>query len=343
MRRIYFLFLVFILVSGCTAQVPGEQSSATPSEFPIQKNETPPKEKQTELIQTNKSDTEGASKINETIPNMPISKPNESVVKINATTNVSVNKTIQINQTTNKFNQPNQTIYTDKFIVANPFDLSQASVISKFRSCVGHDYSGMNSDGKRETKRSMKHYIDAINSLKGTSGQIKVFAPFNGTIMNIEQDFAGFEGKQRGIQVWLSNPNNDGWLFVFFHVDLLSSLKKGSEVKAGELIGYANVDGGENFDITLKKFVFPSFDPSTFDEEKKPESMVEGSANVLTSPFLHMSPEVLKQYQNKGLKVDDFIISKSSRDAKQCECIDESCNFPSNSPQSHPEDWIIIN
>ena len=51
-------------------------------------------------------------------------------------------------------------VENQKFITANPFNLSQISAISKFRSCVGHDYSGLNANGKEETKRSMKHYLN---------------------------------------------------------------------------------------------------------------------------------------------------------------------------------------
>jgi len=70
----------------------------------------------------------------------------------------------------------------DQFITSNPVDLSQINRISKFRSCIGHDYSGTNSEGRQESNRSMKHYVEPINSLAGTSGELQVFAPFDGRI-----------------------------------------------------------------------------------------------------------------------------------------------------------------
>ncbi len=215
-------------------------------------------------------------------------------------------------------------IRDDRFIVANPFDLSQISAISKFRSCVGHDYSGFNADGEQETQRSMKHYLNGINSVVGSSTKAKVYAPFDGKIIYIDEDFASFEGKQRGQQIWLSGKSTGDWIFVFFHIDLLEPITKGTEVKAGQHIGYANFENAPNIDITLKKSGF--FGPYTIE-----------------SPFLRMSLEVVQQYANKGLKFEDFIVSKSVRDSKPCPCSGEYCSFPSNSPENNPEDWVMIN
>ncbi|MBI2668238.1 hypothetical protein HYX14_00170 [Candidatus Woesearchaeota archaeon] len=211
----------------------------------------------------------------------------------------------------------------DKFIVANPFDLSKISAISKFRSCAGHDYSGLNANGEKETQRSMKHYLNAADSVVGSNDKVKVYAPFDGKIASIDDDFASFEGKQRGQQIWLSGESADDWVFVFFHVDLLQSIKKDTRVKAGQHIGYANFENAPNFDFTLKKFGF--FGP-----------------NTIESPFLHLSQEVVKLYTDKGLAVDNFVIQKNVRDAKPCTCTGEYCFFPTNSPESNPEDWVVV-
>ncbi|MBI1970904.1 hypothetical protein HYS47_04095 [Candidatus Woesearchaeota archaeon] len=213
--------------------------------------------------------------------------------------------------------------FDDKFIVATPFDLTQVSEISKFRSCVGHDYSGFNANGEREMQRSMKHYLNGINSVIGSGDKVKVYAPFDGKITYIDEDFASFEGKQRGQQVWLSGKSTDGWVFVFFHINLLGPIQKDTNVKAGQHIGYANLENSPNFDITLKKFGF--FGP-----------------NTIESPFLHMSPEVVKQYSDGGLKFEELTISKSERDAEPCSCTGEYCSFPSTSPESNPEDWAVV-
>jgi|SRR3989344_4473434 len=220
-------------------------------------------------------------------------------------------------------NKPENKLVDDTFIVANPFDLSQISAVSKFRSCVGHDYSGLNVKGELETQRSMKHYLNGVDSVVGYSNKVKVYAPFDGKIAQIEDDFASFEGKQRGKQIWLSGNSAGDWVFVFFHVDLLESIIKGTEVKTGQHIGYGNLDNAPNFDITLKKFGFLG-------------------PNTIESPFLHMDSEVMEQYTKRGLNLEDFVVSKSARDSKPCSCSGEYCAFPSTTPESKPEDWVLV-
>ncbi|HEX9804392.1 MAG TPA: hypothetical protein VGA67_01815, partial [Candidatus Dojkabacteria bacterium] len=52
----------------------------------------------------------------------------------------------------------NKSVSEEKnLITSNPIDLSQISRISKFRSCAGHNFSGYNVQGVRESNRSMKH------------------------------------------------------------------------------------------------------------------------------------------------------------------------------------------
>lgn len=184
----------------------------------------------------------------------------------------------------------------EQFITSNPVDLSQINRISKFRSCIGHDYSGANSEAQLESNRSMKHYVEPINSLAGTSGEIQVFAPFDG---KITQATSG----DRGQQVWISTSN--GWHFIFFHVDLLEQFSVGSSVNSGEHIGYANLlMGAANFDIGLKQF--------------------GPGIQAFNSPFLYMDSTVLDEYLEKGLTSEDLIISKFERDSKPCNFAEES-------------------
>jgi hypothetical protein len=144
--------------------------------------------------------------------------------------------------------QEEEEVQIDNFLVANPLDLSQIGRFSKFRSCSGHDYSGFNLAGKKETERSMKHYIQPIDSLLGSTGQIKVFSPFEGKIASIQQD-----ENPRGRQVWLTSPTAGDWIFVFFHIDLLSGLKVGSKVKAGQHLGHGDIEGTVSFDYALQQ------------------------------------------------------------------------------------------
>lgn len=176
----------------------------------------------------------------------------------------------------------------EKFITANPLDLSEISSLSKFRSCMGHDYSGKNTSGETETNRSMKHYI----TLKEGIEKAKAFAPFDGEVSSIEQP-------ERGYQVWLKPDANSNFAFIFFHLE--PQVKKGDKVKAGEQIGYGLIVGeGGNFDMTIKGF----------------EGF--GGPKIFDSPFYHMTDEVLSEYQQKGITLENIIISKDNRDKNPC-------------------------
>ena len=115
------------------------------------------------------------------------------------------------------------------FLVYSPIDPKFISKISKFRSCVGHDYSpGFSAKLQSkpfeglEIARSMKHYL----SLKAPfvpAGSVKGIAPFEGTV-RIQTEQSG-----NGAQVFIMNDS--GWTFVFFHGDPL--VQDGDKVKAG--------------------------------------------------------------------------------------------------------------
>ncbi len=179
-----------------------------------------------------------------------------------------------------------------KFINASPIDLSQTARISVFRSCVGHDYSGFGPEGEHESNRSMKHYIDPIGSLERSQGQVKAFAPFDGRVTTIETD-----QNPRGRQIWLEPFQAPGWQFIFFHVDPLTEIQKGSKVEAGRLLGYANLKEAANFDIGLKYF---------------------RARQIFDSPFNFMTGDLLAEYAIFGLTPDNIIIKKSKRDSRPC-------------------------
>ena len=180
-----------------------------------------------------------------------------------------------------------------KFITANPFDLSQISAISEFRSCEGHNYSGHNIHGEEETYRTMKHYIEAAPSAYDTAGQLRIYAPFDGSISSVADD-------PRGSQVYLS-PAADagGWNFIYFHVDLLPHLQEGSKFTAGEHLGFAHVAGAANFDIALRRFWF--------------------GPQQNASPFSFMNQQVLDEYAAVDITKSNIVISKEERDANPCQ------------------------
>jgi hypothetical protein len=232
---------------------------------------------------------------------------------------------------------------TDKFIVANPLDLSQISKISKFRSCSGHDYSGDNVNGKKETNRSMKHYIQPIDSLIGSTGKIKVFAPFDGKIVSIQR-----EENPRGKQVWLTTPSSsEDWIFVFFHIDLASRLKVGSKVKSGQPLGYGNINNTVNFDyalqklegITIKQFnelvkKFERGEIQVSDDATYADFGYKNAKDIYDSPFNHFGEKVAAQYQKRGVTTKNIIIPKATRDKSPC-------NYSIQAPDS-PDDWVVL-
>ena len=182
---------------------------------------------------------------------------------------------------------------TEKFIIASPIDLEQIASISQFRSCMGHDYSGKNSEGEKETNRSMKHYLTTIPELDQSTGKVKAFAPFDGKIASIED-----KQNPRGDQVWIRGPSAGSWNFIFFHIDLIPELTKGSDIEAGQLIGYANLADGANFDFGLKSIGF--------------------KGQLFETPFKHMTPEVLTEYADYGVTSENAVITKETRDANPC-------------------------
>jgi hypothetical protein len=91
-----------------------------------------------------------------------------------------------------------------------------------------------------------------------------------------------------------------------------NDLHQGSEVKAGELLGYAASDKrvGGSFDIVYAKFGFPL---KTIDNWTAPFA-------DLDSVFNHMTDEVFAEYEGKGVtSKEDFIISKEERDQNLCQ------------------------
>ncbi|MBI2148377.1 hypothetical protein HYU23_01755 [Candidatus Woesearchaeota archaeon] len=177
----------------------------------------------------------------------------------------------------------------NKFIVANPINLSQIQRISKFRSCVGHDYSGLNIEKEKETLRSMKHYIEPLPFLIGTD-KIQIFAPFDGKISEIKDS-------PPGKQIITTSNAARGWKFIFFHVTPASNIKQGVTVRAGEQLGIASRDI-HNFDIGLKHFGIKN--------------------QIFDSVFSHMTNPVLDEYKTNGITLNNIITLKQARDTDPC-------------------------
>lgn len=185
----------------------------------------------------------------------------------------------------------------NKFITSAPFDTNQVLEISKFRSCVGENFSGYNEKLELEGDRSMKHSIKGQTAYQGSDSSVSIYSPFDGLITEVKEEDEG-----EGYQVWLSPKSAQSYDFIFFNTTLTDDFKKNSEVTAGQLIGYADLERVDTFEIALVK-----------SDTKNGETV-----QVIVSPFEYMSSEVFSEYKNKGLAVEDLIISKEDRDKLPC-------------------------
>ena len=222
-----------------------------------------------------------------------------------------------------------------KTITASPFDLNQIKALSKYRSCAGHNRAGYNFNKELETDRSMKHYIEPVESLRGTKDKIKLFAPFDGKIVMIQktevdssgvpisnssvtmyedgsteespiQKLDGMEGrKYPGDDYDLVSPIDPNAVFGLRHVVPVKNWKLGDTVKAGELIGYASLGNVQNdFDV--------DYVGRTFKLEG------EKGIEIMDSMFNHMTDSVLAEYAKFGLTPENTKFTKAERDAEPC-------------------------
>jgi len=217
-------------------------------------------------------------------------------------------------------------------IISNFTELDKIEKISRFRSCSGHTTVPQN---RSEMKRSMKHYFWVKPEYLG-SDTVEMYAPYDGFVAEVREDRAdGLEG-----EIWIVPkdaftilPPIDRWSFSVQHINIREDLKRGSEVKAGELLGYAAVDTDERgtFDVVYAKGA-----PSV-----KEIDNWRGPFLALDSIFNHMSDEVFQKYKDKGIASRfDAIISKEDRDANPCVYKDDGPYFQN---QEDPNNWIIFN
>lgn len=216
-------------------------------------------------------------------------------------------------------------------IVANFTELDKIEKISKYRSCAGHTTVPQD---EREMKRSMKHYFLVKPEYLGDD-TVAIYSPYDGFVASIRQDRAeGLEG-----EIWIAPKNIFAvlppvgrWSFSVQHINIREGLKRGSEVKAGELIGYAAVAGGNRntFDVVYAK---GALTPKRIDNWL-------GPFTDLDSVFNQMSEKVFAQYQEKGITAKEkLIINKEERDQNPCAYKD---NGPYFLNQEDPENWAVL-
>ena len=201
-----------------------------------------------------------------------------------------------------------------KLIVANPINLSKTVKISKFRSCAGHDYSGLNVQGEKETLRSMKHYVEVPRELIGSKDTVKIFAPFDGKVVEIQES--------NGRQIFISANKDPQWHFIFFHIDANPEIQVGTKVKAGELIGRGYMREWPNFDIAFKHF------------------SIKG--DIFDSPFLHMQDSILKEYMLRGVTLENIIVPKGVRDNNPCPIKGFRDGEEAFTGETEKEDFVVL-
>ena len=221
------------------------------------------------------------------------------------------------------------TLASGNFILANPVDLEHVVRLSKFRSCVGHDYSpGVLAktgagDTSVESKRSMKHYV-IIDVPASPSRVVKGYAPFDGKVSYNSGD------SSMGIGVLITSPN--GWIFEFMHVQAL--VAEGTNVRAGDAVVAAPADNAAAAAAAKNSGNTPSggnttnvFDIALYSAFTKP--------SIFESPFGHMATNIAALWSAKGFTFETTVITKGARDAAPC-VTDGSWNgnFVGTAPES---------
>ena len=215
---------------------------------------------------------------------------------------------------------------------ANFVNLDKIEKISKYRSCAGH--VTVPQDG-RESKRSMKHYFE-VKPEFAKARAVEIYAPYEGFVTTLRSDPGeGLEG-----EIWIVPkrkvamlPPFGVWQFSVQHIEVKKDLKQGSEVKDGEIIGYAAFSQKRipTFDIVYGKMAFPPA-PKRIDNWNSP-------FGDLDSVFNHMSDGVLAQYQQKGVSQKEIVLSKEARDQNPCVYRENGPYFENRDDLAN---WILL-
>lgn len=189
-----------------------------------------------------------------------------------------------------------------------PFDPTQIESITKFRNCQNGNFGGYNAKGEYESNRSLKHTLRVTPTYRGTSGQVEVYAPFSGKV--VEKFIA--KGKT---ELRLKQEKSE-WHFVLFDITTVPWLDVNKLVKSGELIGYANQNPQGEFDFGMQY----SRDLSII--SRLSISLGFGEISHLANwdtPFAYMTPQVLSSIARYGITPQSIQHSKEFRDNKPCD------------------------
>lgn len=214
-------------------------------------------------------------------------------------------------------------------LIADFVDLDKIEKISKYRSCAGHVTVPQD---RREMKRSMKHYFE-VKPQYHKNQTVEIYSPYDGYVTSLRSEpELHLEG-----EIWIIPkrklpmlPPFGVWQFSVQHIEARKDLKRGSDVKAGELIGYAAFSKGRGatFDIVYGKMGIPT---KRIDNWTSPFS-------DLDSVFNHMGDEIFAKYWQKGLSQDKLILTKEQRDQNPCRYKDEGPYFENDKDS---DNWVV--
>ncbi|TNE86561.1 MAG: hypothetical protein EP330_22745 [Deltaproteobacteria bacterium] len=187
--------------------------------------------------------------------------------------------------------EPEPDLLTTSFV--DPADLAR---VSMYRSCCGHDYSGLG-----ESNRSMKHYLHPLDSFAVSNDQLEVVAPFDGRVFRIAEDSRYLDcfGEPLGHRMYLRPDAQPGVYIKLFHVN--PQVEEGP-VSAGDLVAFGDLrdcdvsnpsqvaEHPTSFDIALERRdqPFPVFDSMT------PDAFAAWEAAGIASPSDLVIPEAVR-------------------------------------------------
>jgi len=203
-----------------------------------------------------------------------------------------------------------QTQTLPQLVTTDMTELGKISMISKFRSGQGHDYSD-----DFESCRSMKHYYLARDGVEHSS--VKAFAPVTGTVIGTTDEWLD-QDRWAGTAVGIRPDAHEEFFLALYHLDLHSPLAVGEHVTAGQELG-VSVDGlGTVAEVAV--------------------GVHTPAGRQLISYFEIVTDAVFQQYRAHGVaERATLIISRDQRDAEPLQC--EEGEFVE---QGDLSDWIAL-
>jgi len=189
-----------------------------------------------------------------------------------------------------------------EFVETNYIELDKIARISRFRSGAGHDYSD-----DFESCRSMKHYY--LIDPAFTNSPVRVFSPVAGVVTELQSEESG------GTQIRIKSTEFPAFRFYLFHVDATNTLRAGSSVTAGQVLGTHFHGGGTIAASDIAVWVNTP------------------SGRRLVSYFDVMTDSLFHTYESRGVNArSDMVISREQRDADPLTCDGERFLTEGNLP-----------